>query len=63
MGDAVVLAVPDQPGKQYREKIVTENGLSYHLLRQLEEVRLDVEPIKLGDGEYRTLSDIERVEI
>ena len=61
MANAVVLAVPDQPDHQYRESIDID-GRSYHLLRQFEEVPLDVEPIKMvkvNDDCYRTLTDFE----
>ena len=64
LANAVVLAFPDQPGHQYRESIDID-GRSYHLLRQFEEVPLDVQPIKMVQVSaeyYRTLTDIERSE-
>ena len=65
MANAVVLAVPDQPDHQYQESIDID-GRSYHLLRQSEEVPLDVQPIqmvKVSEEYYRTLTDFERREM
>ena len=64
--EAVLLAVPDQPDKVYRQKIFFEEGTSYHILEQTEEVPVDVEPIRVIEvkpGEYRKLSDVEIAEM
>ena len=65
--DAVVLAVPDQPGKVYKESI-TGHDLdgSYHILRQHEELPEGVEPIRMVEvtpGKYRKMTDMESVEM
>ena len=65
MSNAVVLAVPDQPGHQYQESIDID-GRSHHLLRQNEVVPLDVQPIQMvqvSEEYYRTLTDLERREM
>ena len=54
-------AVPDQPGKVYKEKIMIEEE-SYHILRQQEKVPMDVEPIRMVEvepGQYKKLSEVE----
>ena len=65
MANAIVMAVPDQPGQQYQESIDID-GTSHHLLRQNEVVPPNVEPIrmvKVSEEYYRTLTDFERREM
>ena len=63
MEEAVVLAVPDQPGQQYRKNLTGPDlDGSYYLLHQDEGLPEGVEAVQMVEvppGQYRKLSSIE----
>ena len=67
MEKAVVLAVPDQPGKVYKQKIeFDKDGETYHLLCHEEDLPSDVEPIyvvEVEKGGYQKLDPLEVEEL
>ena len=66
MKEAVLLAVSDQPGKVYRQSIILEDGVSYHLQGRTEDIPMEVDPIKMVEvspGYYRGLTDMELIKL